>query len=275
MRAVCLIAFALLFCLPLLGFAQKKTDEKDEKKADKKADKKPDFDKLLEKREYKQDKASLNYRLMKPEGYKDDGKHSYPLVIFLHGAGERGKDNAAQLKHGVADFAKDDSRKKYPCFLIAPQCPASQVWVYGSLKNLSKTKPAVEAGEMVLALLDELKKEFRIDSKRIYLTGLSMGGYGTWELLARKPDLFAAAMPICGGGDVKKAEKIAKIPIWCFHGDKDGAVPVARSREMIEAIKKAGGEPKYTEYEGVGHDSWTQTYRDPKVMAWLFEQKKG
>jgi predicted peptidase len=262
MRAICLIALAVLCCLPLLSFAQKKND------------KKPDFDKLLDKRVYKQDKASLPYRLMKPAGYKEDGKDSYPLVVFLHGAGERGSDNAKQLVHGVADFAKDENRKKYPCFLIAPQCPTGEVWVYGSLKNLSKKKPDVEAGDLVLALIESLQKEFRIDKKRLYLTGLSMGGYGTWELLCRKPDLFAAGMPICGGGDVKKADKLTKIPIWCFHGDKDRAVPVARSREMIKAIEKAGGKPKYNEYEGVEHDSWTQTYRDPKVHEWLFAQKK-
>jgi predicted peptidase len=101
-----------------------------------------------------------------------------------------------------------------------------------------------------------------------------MGGYGTWDLAARRPELFAAAVPICGGGDVKMADKLAKVPIWVFHGDKDGAVPVERSREMIAAIEKAGGKPKYTEYKGVGHDSWTATYRDPKVIAWLFEQKR-
>src|SRR5207237_1227270 len=117
--------------------------------------------------------------------------------------------------------------------------------------------------------------EFRIDRKRIYLTGLSMGGYGTWVLLARKPELFAAGVPICGGGHVEGAKKLAKIPIWAFHGDKDGAVPPERSREMIEAIEKAGGKPKYTEYGGVGHDSWTRTYRDPKMHEWLFAQKKG
>lgn len=248
MRIVCVFALILLFCLPLLSFAQKKND------------KKPDFDKLLEKREFKQDKGSLPYRLMKPADYKEDGKDVYPLVIFLHGAGERGDNNVKQLVHGVGDFAKAESRKKHPCFLIAPQCPAGKSWVANS--------------DLVLALIDSVSKEFRIDKKRLYLTGLSMGGYGTWELLSRKPDLFAAAVPICGGGDPKKADKLTKIPIWCFHGDKDTAVKVEKSRDMIEAIKKAGGEPKYTEYKGVAHDSWTQTYRDAKVHDWLFAQKK-
>jgi predicted peptidase len=231
------------------------------------AEDKPDFDSLLEKKtftmEKDRDKGTLLYRLMKPAGYKEDGKASYPLVVFLHGAGERGDDNKAQLKHGIADFAADGHRKKYPCFLIVPQCPDDEVWVYGFVKKLEKKKkPAIEAGDLVLALIDAVCKEYSIDKKRIYLTGLSMGGYGTWALLARRPELFAAAVPICGGGDVKTAGKIVKIPVWAFHGDKDTTVVAEESRQMIEAIKKAGGAPKYDEYKGVGHDSWTQTYHE-------------
>jgi len=124
-------------------------------------------------------------------------------------------------------------------------------------------------------LIEALCKEYPIDKGRIYLTGLSMGGYGTWDLISRRPELFAAAIPVCGGGDPAQAEKLAKLPIWAFHGDADPLVPVERPRDMIAAIKKAGGEPKYTEYKGVGHDAWTPTYRDSKVLDWLFEQKKG
>src|SRR5207244_7702516 len=119
-----------------------------------------------------------------------------------------------------------------------------------------------------------LQKEFSIDPKRLYITGLSMGGYGTWDLISRHPELFAAAAPICGGGDEDQAEKIAKLPIWIFHGAKDQAVPVERSRNMVTALKKAGGEPKYTEYPDVGHDSWVRAYKDPELFAWLFAQKK-
>jgi predicted peptidase len=228
-----------------------------------------DLDKLLEKREFGSGKSVLPYRLMKPEGY--DGSKDYPLVVFLHGAGERGKDNKAQLKHGVKDFASDAARKKHPCFLIAPQCPSGQSWA--AFRGGFAKAPTTPA-KQVLALIAELRKEFKIDPKRIYLTGLSMGGYGTWDLLAREPGLFAAGLPVCGGGDPATAEKIAKIPLWVFHGDKDTAVPVERSRTMVEAVKKAGGEPKYTEYKGVGHDSWTATYKDAKVRDWLFAQKK-
>jgi predicted peptidase len=229
------------------------------------ADDKPDLEKLLEAKTLTEGKAALSYRLLKPATVEEGKK--YPLVIFLHGSGERGDDNKAQLKHGVAEFAK--RRKEFPCFLIAPQCPAGQRgW------GLSAKSGVAAPGKLVLDLIDKTCKDLPIDTKRIYLTGLSMGGYGTWTLLADKPDLFAAAIPICGGGDPESAAKIAKIPIWVFHGDKDTAVKVERSRDMVAALEKAGGKPKYAEYHGVGHDSWTRTYANVKVLAWLFAQKK-
>jgi predicted peptidase len=225
-----------------------------------------DWRDFLEKRTQTDDGgAKLPYRLMKPDGY--DAKTKYPLVIFLHGAGERGTDNDKQLVHGVKDFASDENRKKYPCFLVAPQCPTSGWWV-GTSK--AKTEPL----KLVFDVIEATRKEFSIDDSRIYITGLSMGGYGTWAAIARKPDLFAAAVPICGGGDPKAAAKVAKIPIWAFHGAKDGVVKPEQSRDMIAALKKAGGDPKYTEYPDAGHDSWTATYADPKVHEWLFAQKK-
>jgi len=190
-------------------------------------------------------------------------------VVFLHGAGERGNDNKAQMKHGVAEFASEERMKAFPCFLIAPQCPEKRQWA-----TSAKASADAQPGKLVLDLIEKTCKELPIDKNRIYLTGLSMGGFGTWDLLARKPDLFAAGIPICGGGDEKKADKLVKIPIWVFHGDKDGAVKVERSRAMVAAIEKAGGKPKYTEYPGVGHDSWSRTYADEKVLAWLFAQKK-
>jgi predicted peptidase len=115
-------------------------------------------------------------------------------------------------------------------------------------------------------------RDSAVNDNRVYITGLSMGGYGTWDALARRPNFFAAALPICGGGDPKTVARFVNVPIWCFHGDKDEAVRVQRSREMIEALKNAGGEPKYTEYAGVGHNSWTQTYANPAVFEWLFTQ---
>lgn len=240
---------------------------------------KPDMDKLFEKHTFNKDKASLPYRLLKPDGYNKDGKESYPLVIFLHGSFGRGTDNTKQLRSGVDEFVKDAARKKYPCFLVAPQCPPDKLWFdvgpNDTKTNLPLPKSPTEPSATVLDLIEALRNEYPIDKNRIYLTGLSMGGYGTWDLISRRPELFAAAIPICGGGDLAQAEKLAKISIWAFHGDADLMVPVDRTRDMIAAIKKAGGEPKYTEYKGVGHDAWTRTYKDGKVLDWLFEQKKG
>lgn len=229
----------------------------------------------LDKRTYTDAKGkTLPYRLLKPE--EVDAKQKYPLVIFLHGAGERGTDNDKQLVHGVPEFAKPEHRKKYPCFLIAPQCPANVKWVdcdWGALSHKQPGEPT-EPLRQTLELIDAMQKEFPIDPKRIYITGLSMGGYGVWDALARKPELFAAAVPVCGGGDEETAPKIAKVPVWAFHGAKDGAVKPVRSRNMIEALKKAGGEPKYTEYPTVGHDSWVPAYRDGEMFKWLFDQKR-
>jgi predicted peptidase len=229
---------------------------------------------LLEKRTFKgaDSKAVLRYRLLKPDDY--DPKESYPLVLFLHGAGERGDDNEKQLIHGVPQFVK--RRKDYPCFLVAPQCPNNIRWVEVDWAADAHKQPAEMSEPMKLTfdLLAALPKEFAIDTKRIYVTGLSMGGYGTWDMIARRPELFAAAVIVCGGGDEATAGKIAKLPQWIFHGAKDGAVKPSRSRNMVEALKKAGGNPKYTEYPEVGHDAWKPAYQDSELYKWLFAQKR-
>jgi predicted peptidase len=159
--------------------------------------------------------------------------------------------------------------------LVAPLCPKGKKSSDVDWGTPSYTLPKDPSGpgRLVLELIPALQKEYSIDAKRIYLTGLSVGGYGTWDLLARKPELFAAAAPICGG-DEKTAETIAKIPIWVFHGAKDAAVKVERWRNMVEALKKAGGSPKYTEYPNEGHASWAPAYKDPEMMKWLFAQKR-
>lgn len=217
---------------------------------------------LYQAKVYKNDKGEeLKYRLLLPKGYAEDGKTSYPLVLFLHGAGERGDDNAAQLKHGAREFATDASLAKYPAIVVAPQCPKGSFWT----KQSSLTR----------GLLEEIQKTYRVDNSRLYVTGLSMGGFGTWDLITGTPDLFAAAAPVCGGGDEKLAGKIVNLPLWVFHGESDNVVKPEQSRKMIAAIEKAGGKPKYTEYPGVGHDSWTQTYANPEFMEWLFKQKKA
>jgi predicted peptidase len=229
----------------------------------------------LEKRTYKDATGKvLPYQLLQPLTI-ETGK-TYPLVLFLHGAGERGTDNEKQLVHGVPQFASDANRKAFPCFLIAPQCPSNQKWVEVDWSADRHTMPKIQgdAGRLALELVLQAIKDLPIDPKRVYITGLSMGGYGTWDLLARKPDLFAAAVPVCGGADEATAPTIKHIPIWTFHGGNDGVVKPARSRNMIAALEKAGGKPKYTEYPTVGHDSWNNAYRDPEMFKWLFSQKK-
>ncbi len=216
---------------------------------------KPDMDKLLDKLTFTKDKASLPYRLLKPDGYDKNGKDRYPLVVFLHGAFGRGTDNKMQLRSGVEEFVKDTTREKHPCFLAVPQCPPDKQWTNvgwfdGKAATCRSPKAPPSHQRLVLDLIDTVAGEHRIDKDRIYLTGVSVGGYGTWDLVSRRPELFAAAIPVSGGGDPAQAEKLAKLPIWAFHGDADPLVPVERPRDMIAAIKKAGGEPKYTEYRG-------------------------
>lgn len=218
----------------------------------------------------------LNYRLMVPEAYDPKGTEKYPLVLFLHGAGERGDDNEKQLIHGTKEFAKPENRKKYPAFVVVPQCPEGKRWVEvdWTLDAHQQLPEDSDTVKLVLQLITKLQKDYRIDQQRQYVTGLSMGGFGTWDLITRHPDMWAAAAPVCGGADEATAAKVAKLPIWTFHGDKDTVVKPSRSRNMVEALKKAGGEPRYTEYPGVGHDSWNPTYADPKLLEWMFSQRR-
>lgn len=218
---------------------------------------------------------TLPYRQLFPDY---DTLRKYPLVIFLHGSGERGKDNEAQLKWGVKNFATDENMKIYPSFVIAPQCPVNSNWAnFAENKNntnLLLQKSPSKTMELVVALINDLIKKFPIDTKRIYITGLSMGGYGTFDAIERYPNLFAAAVPVCGGGDVSLSSSIKHIPIWIFHGADDSVVPAAFSRNMVEALTKAGAHPGYTQYPEVGHFSWIAAYSDPLLMAWLFRQRK-
>ncbi|NLF09364.1 MAG: prolyl oligopeptidase family serine peptidase [Pirellulaceae bacterium] len=230
---------------------------------------------LLETRVHRgENEAVLPYRLMKPERVESDKR--YPLVLFLHGAGERGNDNDRQLVHCAAEFAKDENRRKYPCFFVAPQCPAGKSWAeldWKQMKLITRDEPT-EPLRLALDLVDKLAAELPVDPRRIYVTGLSMGGFGTWDAAARRPGFFAAAVPICGGGDLDRAAKLKDMPIWAFHGDADPVVPLAQTTTMIEAIRKAGGEPKMTVYPGVGHNSWADAYADPELSAWLFSKIK-
>ena len=218
---------------------------------------------------------ALPYRLLYPKEIKPGEK--YPLVLFFHGAGECGTDNEKQLIHAMNDFASDEIMEKHPAFVVAPQCPDGVLWVdtpWTADSHTMKEMPT-EPLRQSLELVESLARILPVDDKRFYVTGLSMGGFGAWDAIQRHPDRFAAAVIVCGGGDPAYAQQIKDVPVWLFHGDSDGAVKPKRSRDMIDALKKAGGSPKYTEYAKTGHDSWTRTYADPAVYAWLFGQKKN
>ena len=218
--------------------------------------------------------ASLNYRFHAPA--KVEPGRRYPLVLFLHGAGERGADNAMQLVHGVWPILSYMKAKGIEGYLVAPQCPGGQQWVDTPWNLLAHKMPAKPSAAMALAmeLLDKTIKEFPVDARRVYVTGISMGGYGTWDIVQRNPGLFAAAMPVCGGGDVSLAWKIRSVPIWVFHGDRDTAVPFVRSRQMVSALWQCDGNVRYREYPGVGHNCWVATYADQTVLDWFFGQAK-
>lgn len=224
-------------------------------------------------REAKCDYEEFKYLLLKPETI-EQGKR-YPLVLFLHGAGERGDDNRAQLKHFPEHFRDPEYRKKFPCFLVAPQCRTDQDWA--NYYWTGDVEPPADSlsDQMKAALLafQNTLEEFPVDRSRLYLTGLSMGGYGSWELGMNRPDWFAAIAPICGGGDTGTAHRLASTPIWVYHGTADYAVAVQRSRAMIGAIQRAGGLPRYTEIPGHGHDSWVPAYQSDGVLNWMFDQR--
>ena len=217
---------------------------------------------------------TLKYRQLTPD-YNPTRK--YPLVIFLHGSGERGNDNESQLKWGVKNFATDEMMKLHPAFVIAPQCPANKSWANTSSKNKSSLSIAPTPSkqvELLLALIQDMIKKFPIDTNRIYITGLSMGGEGVFDIIERYPNLFAAAVPVCGGGDTSKVNSIKHIPIWIFHGAEDVVVHPSLSFNMVDALTKAGAHPGYTQYPEVGHFSWIAAYSDPLMMEWLFRQHK-
>ncbi|MDH7460119.1 GDSL-type esterase/lipase family protein [Chitinophagaceae bacterium 26-R-25] len=226
---------------------------------------------------YKNNDHVLPYRLYKP-AVQNRGK--YPLVLFMHGAGERGVDNRKQFLR----FSCTKFWEKYQCYVLAPQCPerkdvdsdAGAVWVYTPFgaQDHSMQKEPTWPMQLSIELLDRIIKENNIDRDRIYITGLSMGGFATWEMLQRNPALFAAGMPVCGGGDTTFAGRLSHVPLWVFHGDADSTVFVTRSRKMVQQIVSKGGHPRYTEYPDVGHDSWSRTYAENEVWDWLFAQSK-
>ena len=236
-----------------------------------------------QKAEYTSGTDTMPYRILYPENY--DRSKKYPLVLFLHGAGERGSDNEKQLVHGASLFLKNDNRKDYPCIVVVPQCPADSYW---SSAKVDRSKYPVslefdyaemgmsDALRMTLDLTKSILKNEAVDTSRVYVTGLSMGGMGTFEAVWREPELFAAAAPICGGGDAKAyAEKPPKVPFWIFHGTVDGVVKVEQSREMYARLQALGADVRYTEYPAVNHNSWDYAFAEENFLKWLFSQKKG
>ena len=203
------------------------------------------------------DGKEAKYVLFIPHNYSEGG--TFPLILFLHGMGESGDDGLKQVKVGLGRAIKKQE-KQFPFIAIFPQSQKKN-WQAGS-----------PDGMRAIEILAEVQKELRVDPKRIYLSGLSMGGFGTWSIAAKYPERWAAMAPICGGGNPSKAELIKDIPCWCFHGDKDSAVPVEKSREMIKALKAAGGNPNYTEYPGVGHNSWDKAYGTAELYEWMLKQ---
>ena len=197
-----------------------------------------------------------DYLLQLPEGYRD-GDQRWPLVLFLHGLGERGKNLDLVKRHGLAKAIEQGTR--YPSIVVSPQCPDDEWWNVLALE----------------ALLDHVAEKYRVDPDRIYVTGLSMGGYGTWALAQRHPERYAAVVPICGGGEVRHAPVLRNLPLWAFHGAKDFTVPLKRSQEMIDAIKAAGGSPQLTIYPEGGHNVWDETYANSELWTWLLAQKRG
>ena len=216
--------------------------------------------------------SSLPYRLYVPVGY--DASRKYPLVLFLHGSGERGNDNRSQLTWTASMvFVQPPAQAKYPCFMVAPQCPTTDSWIGVPFSSsIAQTPNPTVSLRVAMEILDSLKTEFSLDPAKQYITGLSMGGFGTWDAITRYPGKFAAAIPICGGGDPSKAGGTASTPIWAFHSTDDSTIDVAASRNMVAALRAAGGSPLYTEYNGYGHFSWNPAYNESGLLPWLFAQ---
>ena len=203
-----------------------------------------------------QQPIKMHYLLSLPKDYASQEK--WPLVLFLHGAGERGEDLDQVKVHGPPNLVEQG--KQFPFIVVSPQCPKNRWWEPVSLS----------------ALLDDVEKKYNVDSDRIYVTGLSMGGFGTWNLAAYSPERFAAIAPICGGGDsVRTAYTIGdQVPVWVFHGGKDGVVPLERSQELVDAFKKKNIDVKFTIYPDAGHDSWTETYKNEELYTWLLSHSR-
>lgn len=239
-------------------------------------------DTLYSKHLFVHNSDTMPYRVLLPLGF--DAHKKYPLILFLHGAGERGNDNEKQLVHGGNLFLTDTIRKKYPAIVVFPQCSDKSFWANAGFHYDATTKKTTiefkEDGEptkamrLLMELLRNLEDNYPLDKKRMYVGGLSMGGMGTFELVRRKPDIFAAAFAICGGANIADARKMRKTAWWIFHGLKDDIVDPQFSKDMATALKEAGANVRLTLYPEDGHDSWDDALKEPEFFSWLFSHKK-
>lgn len=230
---------------------------------------------------YIKDNDTLNYRLLLPKDFTKDKQ--YPVVLFLHGAGERGNDNQKQLAHGSKLFLSQTARDSFPAIVIFPQCPKNDYWAnaeadrttYPLTITFPFDLPPTNALTLVMQLMEDMTQKPYVNKDQIYVGGLSMGGMGTFEILYRKPDLFAAAFAICGGGNPNTAELFAKkVPMSIYHGAKDDVVKPQLSLAMVNAILEAGGTPSFTLYAKDNHNSWDSTFAETELLSWLFSNTK-
>ncbi|WP_409966415.1 hypothetical protein PIECOFPK_00437 [Mycovorax composti] len=235
---------------------------------------------LFEKHSFVQGSDTLPYRVLLPENY--DASKKYPLVLFLHGAGERGSDNEKQLTHGAALFLQKENRSQFPAIVVFPQCSRASFWSNVKISSDENGRrfdfedggtPTV-AMKLVMGLLEQLMVQYPIQKKQVYVMGLSMGGMGTFELVNRKPDLFAAAVPICGGANPIIAKNLKSVKWWVFHGAKDDVVPPKYSEAMVTAMKSQKVDVKFTLYPETNHNSWDATFAEPELLPWLFSCKR-
>ncbi|WP_257659242.1 prolyl oligopeptidase family serine peptidase [Parapedobacter lycopersici] len=224
---------------------------------------------------------TLPYRILFPENYDPNG--SYPILFFLHGAGERGNDNEKQLTHGGKIFLNDTIRRDFPAIVVFPQCPADSYWSNvdtreqpnGGREFYFSTGGKPSTGmRLFLRLARQLLRDEAVDPQRVYIGGLSMGGMGTYEALRRKPKWFAAAFAICGGDNTANVARYAHVPLWIFHGERDDVVPPMHSRVIIQELQREGANPKYTFYPEAGHNSWDAAFAEPELFPWLFSHSK-
>jgi len=230
---------------------------------------------------YVHKKDSIYYRILFPENF--DAKQKYPIVFFLHGSGERGNDNAAQLRNGGKLFLKETVRKDFPAIVVFPQCSSDSFWANVDFKstdpakrgfNFSTGGKPTKAMHALMGMIDNLLDKPYVDKKSVYVGGLSMGGMGTFELLRRKRKTFAAAFAICGGDNIANVQKYKKTPLWIFHGEKDDVVPVGLSTAIADQLKVLDVDPKITLYPNDNHNSWDSAFAEPELLPWLFSHHK-